>query len=120
MSQDKEQHFVDKTRQTLNQSVDELDAVTLARLKAVRMTALESQHKHSEARHTILTTVMQNRLVLATSMSVILLAGVWVIQKPVLQNIPMDDLHMLTATEDLELYRDLEFYQWLEYQSEQS
>ena len=110
MSQDKEQQFVDSVRQTLDRSVTELDAVTLARLRAARLTALQGGHKQP---------VWQNRMALATAMSVALVTGVWLLQKPTGQELPLDDLQLLTAKEDLELYRDLEFYQWLEQQREQ-
>ena len=110
MSQDKDQQFVSSVRQTLDHSVTELDAVTLARLRAARLTALQGRHKPP---------IWQNRLALATAMSVVLVAGVWVLQKPMEQDLPLDDLQLLTAKEDLELYRDLEFYQWLEQQREQ-
>lgn len=111
MSNDKEQQFVKHVRDRLDHSVDELDTVTLARLKAARLTALESRDRQP---------IWQNKLVLASAMSVTLVAGIWLIQKPVTQDLPMDDLQILTASEDMELYRDLEFYQWLEYQREQS
>ena len=111
MSNDKEQQFVNRIRDRLDHSVDKLDTVTLSRLKAARLTALESRNKQP---------VWQNKMVLATAMSITLLAGIWLIQKPVSQDLPMDDMQILTANDDLELYRDLEFYQWLEYQSDQS
>ena len=110
MSQDKQQEFVNKARQTLDQSVAELDTVTLARLKAARLTALEARDKQA---------LWQNKLVLASVMSVTLVAGIWLIQKPVATDFPMDDMQILTSNDELELFRDLEFYQWLAYQNEQ-
>jgi len=111
MNQDKEQQFLNGIRNTLDHSLDELDAVTRARLQAARLTALQSRQQQP---------VWQNKIVLASAMSITLLVSVWLIQKPAIQDIPMDDLQILTANEDLELLRELEFYQWLEYQSDQS
>ena len=76
------------------------------------MTALESaEHKFGW--------LTSNRMLLATSMSILLAVSIWLIQTPGNHHLPMDDLPLLTATEDFELYRDLEFYQWLEYEREQ-
>lgn len=111
MSSDKEQQFVDKVRDGLDHSLDQLDAHALARLKAARLSALEGRNKPP---------VWQNKMVLATGMSITLVAAVWLMQKPSQPDLPMDDLQILTANEDLELYRELEFYQWLEYQSDES
>ena len=110
MGQDKEQQFVNNLRKNLDHSLDELDAVTLARLKAARLTALESRDRPA---------IWQNKMVMASAMSIFLVAGIWLIQNPVVQDLPVEDLQMLTAGEDLDLYRELEFYQWLEYQHEQ-
>ena len=111
MSQDKEQQFVNNIRQSLDQSVEELDAVTRARLRAARLSALEAGQKRP---------VWHNRLALASAMSVTLVVGVWMTQKTVDNDLPIDDLQILTSNDDLEMYRDLEFYQWLMYQNEPS
>ena len=110
MSRDKEQQFVQQIRDKLDHSLGELDAVTLARLKAARLTALEGRNRSP---------LWQNKMLLASAMSVTLLAGVWLIQKPLTPDLPLEDLQILTSNDDLELYRDLEFYQWLAYQNEQ-
>lgn len=110
MSQDKEQPFIQHIRDRLDHSLEELDAVTLARLKAARLTALQSRDRRP---------VWRNKMIMATAMSVSLVAGIWLLQKPGGQQLPLDDLQLLTSSEDLELYRDLEFYQWLEAQREQ-
>ena len=113
MSRDEDQTFVNGIKSTLDQSQQSLDAITLARLKAARMTALEGgEHKFGW--------LTQNQMFLATAMSILLGVSVWLIQTPGNGSLPMDDLPLLTATEDFELYRELEFYQWLEYEREQS
>jgi len=112
MSRDKEQQFISGIKSGLDKSLHELDAVTLARLQAARLTALE----HAEHKSVWLS---RNKMLLATAMSTLLAVSVWFIQKPGNGSLPMDDLPLLTATEDFELYRKLEFYQWLEYETEQ-
>lgn len=110
MSEHEQQQFVKQVRQRLDASLQELDGPTLARLRAARRQALEQRRARP---------VWVNRMALATAMSCVLTLGVWWVQRPVVPDLPMEDLAVLTATDDLELYRDLEFYQWLEYHGEQ-
>ena len=113
MSQDKEQQFIQNVKAGLDRSLQELDAVTRSRIKAARRTALE----HAQSRPAWLG---RKPLILATAMSAVLAVSVWLLQKPGNGNsLPLDDLPLLSASEDFELYRDLEFYQWLEYETEQ-
>lgn len=120
MSQDKQQQFINRAKHTLNQSVDELDAVTLARLKAARLNALE--HQQVERPHTAVLSWLlgHNKLVLTSVMSVMLVTSVWLLQKPLNGDLLIEDMQILSANDDLELYRNLEFYQWLEYEHDQS
>ncbi len=111
MSHDKDQPLIDGIKAGLDRSVQQLDAVTLARLKAARLTALDSGRQQPRW-------FIRHRLIMATAMSTLLVVSVWLIQKPEKDSMPLDDLPLLTATEDFELYRDLEFYQWLELESE--
>ena len=114
MSHDKEQQFIQEVKAGLDRTLQELDPVTQARIKAARMTALENARYQPGW-------LRRNRVVVATAMSALLAVSVWLIQKPASNgsNLPLDDLPLLTATEDFELYRELEFYQWLEYETEQ-
>ena len=122
MSQDKQQQFINRAKHTLDQSVDELDAVTLARLKAARLNALEHQHQPMERPPTaVLSWLMgHNKLVLTSVMSAMLVTSVWLLQKPLNGDLLIEDMQILSANDDLELYRNLEFYQWLEYEHDQS
>ena len=111
MSRDKEQQFIDGIKAGLDRSVEELDALPLARLKAARLAALDSPRQQANW-------FSRQRMVMATAMSTLLVVSVWLLQSPEKGKLPMDDLPLLTASEDFELYRDLEFYQWLEHESE--
>lgn len=110
---EREQQFIDGLKTSLDESLHEFDAATLARLKSARSAALASE-QHSPG------WLFGNKMVLATGFSVLLLAGLWLFQGPDPQHLPMDELPLLTATEEFELYRNLEFYQWLEYERDRS
>lgn len=124
MSHDKEQQFVKGVKAGLDQSLQELDELTRARLKAARLTALDSappQLGGWSDKHFVLARLLNsrsNKMWLATAMSVILMLAVWVMQGTGNGGLPFEDMSLLTATEDFELYRELEFYQWLEYERE--
>jgi len=109
---DDEQAFVQGIKHRLDQSQQELDTITLARLRAARRTALENAQQRP-------VWFLRHRMLLATAMSTLLVVSIWLIQVPEKGQLPIDDLPLLTATEDFDLYRDLEFYQWLEYEREQ-
>ena len=120
MNNSKEQQFTNRIQKLLDQSVDDLDAVTKTRLKAARLTALEGLSGEELSRGSVLSAVFShNKLLLATSMSVVVFVSALTIKQSSTE-VPIDDLQILSAREELELFRDLEFYQWLEYQSEQS
>lgn len=111
--QDPQAPFVETVKAALDQSQADLDSVTLARLRAARRTALQTKPDK-------IGWWRPHRVWLATAFSMVLAVTLWLGQQPGKAVLPVDDLPLLTASEDFELYRDLEFYQWLEYQREQS
>lgn len=115
---DDEVRFVQRVQQELDRSCAMLDGATQSRLNAMRHAALERGKQQ------------QTRLLgwfslggLATScvlvLSFLLLPQLQ--QQPELQSVlvagetaaPLEDLDLLTAAEDLGLYEEYEFYQWL-------
>lgn len=102
-----EKAFTERINQVLNEQVDQLDDETSRRLKQARMQAVELvDHKHK-----------QNwKPVIAFAFSILL--GLAIILWPKLDGFneissPIEDLDLLVADDSLQLYEELEFYQWL-------
>lgn len=95
-----------KARQVLDRSVQDLDPRTLSRLRQARRSALASSAKPGL------------RLVwagwVATAAAVFLVAGLWMFQPA--RQVPgpaLEELELLTSSENLDFYDELEFYGWL-------
>lgn len=102
--------FIEKIRQTLASESDDLDAVTTARLQAIRKTVIADSVKSSG--------VVQHptRWVIASSFAMALLVVSLVAINMNSQadlNI-MDDLHILSEKESIDFYENMEFYQLLD------
>lgn len=102
---DKDDELLTQIRQHLDESSDHLDAATLSRLNQARQQAQQV----GQATRRWPKPVMALG---ATAASVTLMVSL--LWTPVAHNsLVMEDLPMLTASEDLELYQELEFYEWL-------
>ncbi len=96
------------TRQTLDNSVDELDAATLSRIRQVRARAMEK----AEGKSINWFGVTSGALATA---SVMVFAVIILMRSETLpQTVPVDDIELISSSESFEFYEDLEFYQWLE------
>ncbi|HHO68564.1 MAG TPA: DUF3619 family protein [Gammaproteobacteria bacterium] len=106
MTERDEQAFVDRLRQQLDRQADELDELTLARLRAARARALE-QARGGARSHAWLP---------AAGMAVAAALVAAVLLWPSAPKLPAgaDDLDLLAAGEDMELIEELEFYDWLD------
>ncbi|MDH5179078.1 MAG: DUF3619 family protein [Gammaproteobacteria bacterium] len=104
--QDNDKQLLQQITQQLDDSVEHLDAATLSRLNQARQQALQ-QGKRKRFGLTPLLAMGS-----ATTAAVVLTVSiVWV---PTATNsLAMEDLPMLVAGEELEMFQDLEFYQWL-------
>ena len=88
--------------------MDSLDANTLSKIRQVRAQAVDK----AEARHVNWFGIMSGALATAC---VMVFAVMILLQSPTtLQSVPIDDLELLSSSENLELFEDLEFYEWLE------
>jgi len=108
------------TKQMLDQSIDEIDAATLSRLRQARHAAINQNRERKP--------VMLFRPALMSAFSVTALALMLVYlnanqapsMPPRLANEDsaqqMDDFNLLANGADLDLVNDLEFYEWLEHQ----
>lgn len=100
-----------KVNAELDKSIDQLDELTLAKIKAARLTALEQANRKSWWQKLSLTQGL-----VATSFSIFLVA---VLIIPLKTNQDNDDLALMAAmnpvlAEEPEMLSDLEFLAWLE------
>ncbi|MGH7207209.1 MAG: DUF3619 family protein [Nitrospiraceae bacterium] len=103
---EKDQTWLSAAKATLDQGLEELNAETLARLRAARRRALAEQPRKFP------------KLALAGGLataSVVILAGLlWLLVPNGTGPLPgHEDFELLTSAEGLEFYEDLEFYGWL-------
>ena len=105
----KQEALLNNARRLLNEEVSQLDNATLRQLRIARTEAIEKGKKSTDW------------VVWAGGMAT---AGVGVLAFTILFNsniseidqtlTGMEDLELLSSAEEIELYEDLEFYQWLE------
>lgn len=96
-------------KQTLDDSVGALDANTLSKIRQIRAQAIEKADTKKQNH-------WQGILVggLATT-CVMVLAVMMLLNSPTsIEPVPVDDLELISSSDNLELFEDLEFYEWLE------
>lgn len=102
---DNEQAFINKAKEAFDTSIESLDENTLSAITRCRQHALE---KPSGKR----AWVMLPAGALATLALVVALY--FSVSSQNTNGLEADDLDMLSSSESLEFYEDLEFYQWLD------
>ncbi|MCR4346947.1 MAG: hypothetical protein NUV55_07070 [Sulfuricaulis sp.] len=108
-----EDKFLKHAKRVLDAAEKNLDAGTVARLRAARRTAIEDgRHKSSWTRPGWLLPVGG----FATAGIVLAVAGLLWFSAPNgnLMQAGMGDLELLTAQENPDFFTELEFYEWLE------
>ena len=110
MSKQDENKFETNIKQTLDKSVDNLDANTQSRIRQIRAQAVEKAGTTSQANWF---PVMTGALATAC---VMVFAIMLLIKSPEtnIQLLPVDDLELISSSDSLEFFEDLEFYEWLE------
>lgn len=105
-----EENFLASVKAQLDESEQSLTADELRALRLARANAIE--HLNKPKRY------WQPVAVFATAASVVAivigLQGIQTVSVDPIQS--MEDLPLLSATEELEFYDELEFYQWLEFE----
>lgn len=106
----KEQAFLSTSKAILDESARDLSPDVVARLRQARVRALEARPR------TFFWLLPASGF--AAASVAILAVALWFFQpaKPVPMHGPLqgvEDLEILTAADNLELYDDLEFYHWL-------
>lgn len=104
MNDDQDKTFLRRVRAELDHSAASLDELTVARLRAARLQALEAKPRHGRW------------FVLGGALSAAVAAGVvaFLVLTPVAVPPPtgLDQLELVSEA-DVELYQELEFYRWL-------
>lgn len=106
-------------RTELDNSIQDLDAYTLARLSSARRKAVQLASASTEARRGMAIWSGSNWLLPAGSVAafvavIALTFSVWRTESVTLDMANLEDMAVLSASEDLEMLDDLDFYQWLE------
>ncbi len=95
-------------KQTLDDSVDSLDAQTLSRIRQVRSRAIEQTEDRSLNWFGLMSGALATACVMVFAIMILLNSP------DTSQMTPIDDLDLISSSDNLELYEDLEFYEWLE------
>jgi hypothetical protein len=107
-----EAEFLSRIQQQLDQSCDRLDARTVSRLNSIRHAALE--HKQKKVNPLWLSfggMVTATFLVFSLNLTSLQLPGSAGL--PADEAATLEDIEILTTTEELDFYEEYEFYQWL-------
>ena len=95
-------------RQALDESADALDANTLSKIRQIRAQAVEKAAGKSFNWFGVMSGA------LATTCVIVFAVMVLIKTPTTMQSVPVDDLELISSSDSLELYEDLEFYEWLE------
>jgi hypothetical protein len=115
----REEDLVRRARAALDRSVDTLDPATLGRLRAARRDALAGAAS-SRARRTLVWAPLGALAAAGLAIAIALSSGSTKEATTVASAPPappprlIEDLEVVAESEDLELYADLEFYEWLD------
>jgi hypothetical protein len=105
MTDDKESRFIAAVKAELDRDTQQLDELTIARLRAARRKALEARPRR-------LTWLAVGGL--ATAALTATLVAFLLFAPAVAPPVPgLEQFDLLSDNDGLELYRDLEFYRWL-------
>jgi len=107
-------------RQELDHSIDKLDESTLARLRVARKKAVDLTTNSPSTSYTGHLPALISRGwlpvggIAATAAAVILTVSLSVTAPTLMDVTNLEDIAVLSATENLDLFDELEFYEWLE------
>jgi len=103
-----EQVFLQRVKSTLEQNEAQLDVDTLRDLRLARHKALESLHKPRRLWQPV-------ALAAVAATVAVMVVSLQLMQPKTPTTAPqIEDMALLSASDDLDLYENLDFYQWLE------
>ena len=107
-SDQKEQTMLEHINKQLDASASNLDADTLRELRLARSKAIETLQRPRQFWQPVGAVALTATI---AAVAVSLQLRLTEVAAPIQ---PVEDIQLLSASEDLELYEELEFYQWLE------
>ena len=108
MTQHDEDKLTANIKQSLDKSADELDAQILSRIRQVRARALEQTEKEPLNLFGVMSGALATACVMVFAVMIIL-------ESPDTTHMtPVDDLELISSSDNLDLYEELDFYEWLE------
>lgn len=112
-----DRQFIDRINSELDSQVEGLAPSTLARLRAARNVALDTVD-HSSPRHGWIPALAASFFVAVVTSAIWFQATHTPEQalESLLQTASVAERQILNESDDIELYRDLEFYYWLEHE----
>ncbi len=106
----KEEEFLDKVKNSLDQRIDTLDGETLSRLNRARQTALQQQHLPPHAVNKWLW------LPVSGIAAALLVSSIFMFRSEQITDISgneFDEIEIIASKDSIELYEQLDFYLWL-------
>lgn len=113
-----EQLFLSAAKSTLDDSVDKLDVQVQARLAQIRRQALENVASRPSLAKKFSHWLLPATGLVTAAAALLLVVTLWTGQPlpESQQSAPMavlEDINILTDSEEIEFYQNLEFYEWL-------
>jgi len=105
--QAKEEKFLHSIKSELDNQVEDMDAQTLSRLTQIRAAALQDR----QAKQPVAWLLPAGAL---ATVCLIFTIVVLIPKQEIGQDSMVEDIDVISDSENLELYEDLEFYEWLE------
>ena len=106
----KEEEFLDKLKESLDQRIDTLDGETLSRLNRARHAALQQQHLPA---HSVNKWAWLPASGIAAA---ILVSSVFMFRSehiPDINGNDIDEIEIIASTDNIDFYEQLDFYMWL-------
>ncbi|WP_415900715.1 DUF3619 family protein [Neptuniibacter sp. QD48_11] len=125
MSDPNDKAFVDACKKALDKQVNDQSPEITHRLAQARKQSLEQKESSSEPTQLWVHSLQNNMFPTGIAMAALLLLTLWLpinddTQELVQNNLlSLETLDLLSAEEDLDLYEELEFINWLSLQAEQ-
>ena len=103
-----QQAFLDRVKSALDEHEAQLDANTMRELRLARHKALESLHQPRRLWQPV------GLAALAATVAIVVVSLHVMQATPPSSTTAIEDMALLSASDEFELYENLDFYQWLE------
>jgi hypothetical protein len=109
---EKEARFLEKARQSLLAAEDRIDAGTLSRLRDARASAVEAAGERGRGFFRIPNWMRAGAF--ATAVAAVMVFMIWVDPpRPELPVKSLDEFEIVLYADNLDIYEDMDFYEWL-------